>query len=102
MLPLLSESALVKSAIGHLQTVLNAEPEKLAMGLVSLAWLRLPGDEAAAVERACDFANGHCLHGWISRCEDEGCRAEVQATYASWNADAESDRAQDEELERER
>jgi len=101
MLPLTTEVALVKSAVGHLQTVLNEEPEKLAMGLTSLAWLRLPGDEAAAIERACDFALGRCEHGFISRCEERECRHRVDAIYRDWAAEQEIARMEAEIEDRE-
>lgn len=99
MQELTTETALVKSAVGHLQTVLRENPAALGLGFVGAAWRYLPGDEAASIERACDFASGRCAHGFISRCEEPECRAQVRAIYESWNAEAEQDYAEDRDLE---
>lgn len=94
----------LQSAVLHLSVTAGAEldAKKLRdLGLTSYAWLTLPGEEAAAIERACSDTRQRCEHGWLSICTRAACVAKRNQIHAEWNAEAQADRAEDAELARE-
>lgn len=94
-----NELRLLKSAIGHLAHIVTDDPAELRnLGLTSFAWRHLPGDEAAAIERATSFATWRCAHTWVSLCKEPECVALVERTYREWAAEAEAERAEERQM----